>query len=189
MTIRLRLLIRLRPVLRFINHRILHTEDSPERIGRGIAIGLFTACLPLFGLHLILAFFFAWALRANKVMAMLFVWVSNPLTAPFIYYPCYRVGRFILGFFQAEPIASSEQIEAIFVEILSFERLFRDFFSPDLWKQIWNVFVSIGQEMFVGGLLVGLIIAKISYFFSVAFINFHRDRRAKRMSRRSSRLN
>ncbi len=189
MTTRLRLLIRFRPVLRFINHRILHTEDSPQRIGRGIAIGLFTACLPLFGVHLILAFFFAWALRANKAMAMLFVWVSNPLTAPFIYYPCYRVGRFILGFFQSEPVASPEQIKAIFIEILSFERVLTNLFNPDLWQQIRDVFLTIGQEMFVGGVLIGLIAAKISYSFSVTFIRFHRTRRTRRKSGLSSASN
>lgn len=102
MTTRLRLLIRFRPALRFIKRRILHTNDSPQRIARGIAVGLFTAWLPLLGIHIILALIFAAVLRANKAMAILFVWVSNPLTAPFIYYPCYRMGRFILSFFRLE---------------------------------------------------------------------------------------
>jgi uncharacterized protein (DUF2062 family) len=66
MNLRLRLLIRLRPVLRFINTRILHIDDSPEYIARGIAIGLFTAWLPLLGLQIIIAVLMATVLKAKK---------------------------------------------------------------------------------------------------------------------------
>lgn len=182
MTRRLRLLIRLRPVLRFIKQRILHTDDSPQRIARGVAVGLFSAWLPFFGLHLILALIFAAILRANKVMAVLFVWVSNPLTAPFIYYPCYRVGRFFLAFFRDKPVAGPDQIEDIFTEMLTIKRVCTEFFTLELWKQIWDLCLNIGLEMLIGGIVLGLIVAKINYWLCVTLIASHRRKRAQRQS-------
>ena len=175
-----RLLIRFRPVLRFVKTRILHTDDSPERIARGIAVGLFTAWLPLFGLHIILSLIFATILRANKAMALLFIWVSNPLTALFIYYPSYRVGRFLLGFFRQTPTVDPEQIETLFADTLSVKRIVLEFFTIDLWKQIWDVFTKVGLEMFIGGILLGFIVAKISYWISVTLIKRVRTRRQRR---------
>lgn len=183
MTMRLRLLIRYRPVLRFIKTRILHTDDSPERIARGIAVGFFTAWLPLFGLHTILALVFAAIIRANKAMAVLFAWVSNPLTAVFIYYPCYLVGRFILGTFRKTPTVDPEQMETLFADTLSIHRIILEFFTVDLWKQIGEVFVKFGLEMCIGGILLGFIVAKISYWVSVTVINRFRARRQRRKSR------
>ena len=182
MTLRLRLLIRFRPVLRFIKTRILHTDDSPECIARGIAVGLFTAWLPFFGLHIILALIFAAILRTNKAMAVLFVWVSNPLTALFIYYPSYRVGQFILGFFRDTPAVDPKQMETLFEETLSVQRIFLEFFTIDLWKQIAEVFMKIGLEMSIGGILLGFIVAKIGYWLSVIVIRRFRARRQRRKS-------
>jgi len=181
MTIRLRLLIRYRPVLRFVKTRILHTDDSPERIARGIAVGLFTAWLPFFGLHVILALFFAAIIRANKAMALLFIWVSNPLTVLFIYYPSYRVGQFILGFFRNTPTVAPKQMETLFEETLSAQRIILEFFTIDLWKQIAEVLMKIGLEMSVGGILLGFIVAKIGYWMSIFIIRrFHNKRQQRR---------
>ena len=180
MTIRLRLLIRFRPVLRFIKTHILHTDDSPERIARGIAVGLFTAWLPLFGLHIFLALIFAATIRANKAMALLFVWVSNPLTAFFIYYPSYRVGRFILGVFHIKPAVRPQKMGSLLTDILSLDRFFLEFFTADLWKDIWDVFIKAGLEMSIGGILLGFIVAKVSYWLSVTAIKRVRARRRRR---------
>ena len=180
MTLRLRLLIRFRPVLRFLKTRVLHVDDSPECIARGIAVGFFTAWLPFFGLHLLLALIFAAILRANKAMALLFVWVSNPLTALFIYYPCYRVGRFILSFFRERPTVKPEQMESMFAQVLSAKQIFPEFFTAALWKQLWEVFAHAGLELLIGGILLGLIVAKISYWLSLTLIKRVRNKRRRR---------
>lgn len=176
-----RLLIRLRPVLRFVKTRILHVQDSPERLARGIAIGVFMAWLPLFGLQIILSLFLAAILRANKVMAVLFTWISNPLTAVFIYYPAYRLGRFLLGVGRKKPEMDPEQIEDIFTETLSLEHVVTDFFTVDLWKQIHAFFLQIGLEMTIGGVLIGLVAATVSYFAFRSLILRFRNRRRWRL--------
>jgi uncharacterized protein (DUF2062 family) len=70
MNYRFRLLIRLRPVLRFIKFRILHVDDSAQRMARGVAAGCFVAYLPVLGLHIPLAFILAQLIRANKALAV-----------------------------------------------------------------------------------------------------------------------
>ena len=179
MTTRHQLLIRFRPVLRFVKTRILHIDDAPDRIARGIAAGLFTAYLPLFGLHLILALLLAAILRANKVMAILFVWVSNPFTAAFIYYPCYKVGRLFLGFFKYEQEISPDQVTEM-LNIFSVRVVITQLFTAEFWRQVATVFTVIGLETLVGGILLGLVIAKISYWAALSVINRYRKRKSNR---------
>ena len=179
MTTRLKLLIRFRPVLRFIKTRILHIDDSPDRIARGIAIGLFTAYLPLFGLHIILALLLAAILRANKVMAILFVWVSNPFTAAFIYYPCYKVGRLFMGFFKYEQEISPDQVTEM-LNIFSVHVVITQLFTAEFWRQVATVFTVIGLETLVGGILIGLVVAKIGYWTALNIINRYRKRKSDR---------
>lgn len=179
-----RLLIRLRPVIRFVKTRILHADDSAERIARGIALGVFMAWLPFFGMQIFLALLLAPIVRANKAMAVLWTWISNPLTAVFIYYPAYRLGRLILGIGRKAPEVDPEQIENIFTETLSIEHVITDLFTPELWKQIHAFFLQIGVEILVGGVLIGLVAALISYRVSRPLVRrFQIRRRRRRRSR------
>lgn len=182
---RLRLLIRFRPILRFINRHLLHADDSPQRIARGIAVGIFTAWLPFFGLQFIIALIVAAALRANKAMAMLFTWISNPLTALFIYYPSYRLGRLIVGLFEQEPTVEPEQMESMLERTLSLEQMFLEIFTAGFWKTLWSTFSQIGLEMLIGGILLGAIAAYIGYRLSLMVIIRFRHRRRFRRKRKT----
>ena len=76
--------------------RLMRLKDSPDRIARGMALGLFIGMTPTFGVQMGLALVLALLLRENKLAAVLGVWVTNPLTAPFIYGLEYEVGRRLL---------------------------------------------------------------------------------------------
>lgn len=84
-------------VRRFVLHNILHADDPPHRLALGVAIGVFVAFTPTIGFQMMIAVFLAWLLRANKVVGLPVVWISNPATLVPIYYWCYCVGRWILG--------------------------------------------------------------------------------------------
>ncbi|MEA3485239.1 MAG: DUF2062 domain-containing protein [Candidatus Aerophobetes bacterium] len=77
--------------------RLVQINDSPQKIARGFAIGIFWGILPTFGLAIIFSLPTAVFLRANKISSILGTFVSNPLTAPFIYAFSYKIGQWVLG--------------------------------------------------------------------------------------------
>ncbi|MHC5160370.1 MAG: DUF2062 domain-containing protein, partial [Planctomycetota bacterium] len=182
MNYRFRLLIRLRPVLRFVKFRILHVDDSPQRMARGIAAGFFVAYIPILGLHMLLALLLAQLLRANKALALIAVWICNPLTFVLIYYPCYRLGNFLLPFFHDRPQVELDQIQELIDQTFSLNYVVLNVFTTDYWKQVAAVFTKIGLETFIGGIILGAIAAKISYWIAYYFIIGYRTRKQTRRS-------
>jgi len=182
MNYRFRLLLRFRPVLRFVKFRILHVDDSPQRMARGVAAGFFVAYLPFIGLHLPLAFLFALLIRANKVLALVAVWICNPLTFVLIYYPCYRLGRLVLPFFHQKPTVQPEQIQSLLDQTFSLNYILTNLFTADYWRQVWAVCTTIGLETLIGGIILGAVVAKIGYWFAYYFIIGYRTRKHARKS-------
>jgi uncharacterized protein (DUF2062 family) len=182
MNYRFRLLIRLRPVLRFVKFRVLHVDDSPQRMARGVAVGFFVAYIPILGLHMLLALLLAQLIRANKVISVMVVWICNPLTFVLIYYPCYRLGHFLLPFFNDKPQVELDQIQTLIDQVFSVKYTLIHLFTADYWRQVWAVFMEVGLETLIGGIILGTIIAKISYWFSYYFIIGYRTRKQARKS-------
>ena len=77
--------------------RFIRLRGTPEEVAKGFALGIFIGMTPTFGVQMPIAFFFAWLLRENKLAAIIGVWVTNPLTAPFIYASEYEIGRLLRG--------------------------------------------------------------------------------------------
>ena len=89
------------------NHKslafIAHLLDKPNlfhlnrhSVSRAFAIGLGVAMLPTYG-HIIIATALAIWLRANIVISTLLVWISNPLTFPFMLVIEYWIGARLMG--------------------------------------------------------------------------------------------
>ncbi len=77
--------------------RFARLNGSPDDIAKGMALGIFIGMTPTFGFQMAIAIFCAWLLQENKIAAVVGVWVTNPLTAPFIYALEYETGRVLLG--------------------------------------------------------------------------------------------
>jgi uncharacterized protein (DUF2062 family) len=77
--------------------RLVRLQASPDDIAKGLALGIFIGMTPTFGFQMAIAVFFAILLKENKLAAALGVWVTNPVTAPFIYALEYESGRLLLG--------------------------------------------------------------------------------------------
>jgi uncharacterized protein (DUF2062 family) len=157
-------------------------DDSPQRMARGIAIGFFTAYLPVFGLHMLIALVLAFLLRANKVLALLTVWISNPFTFLLIYYPSYRLGQMILPFFRERPQVEINQIQNLLHQTFSLDTMLLNVFDPDYWKQVASVFTMIGLETLIGGLILGTVVAGMGYWVAFYFIIGYRTRKQARKS-------
>ncbi len=69
---------------------------NKRSVSVGIAVGLFSACMPIPG-QMLLAVMLGIVLRGNLALAMAVTWVSNPLTYAPIYYFAYTLGCWLLN--------------------------------------------------------------------------------------------
>jgi len=83
--------------MKLIYLKMLRINDPPERIARGAAIGVCMGVLPTFGAGIVLSFFFALLLRANKGAAVLGSFIMNPLTSPLFWTASIIIGSVITG--------------------------------------------------------------------------------------------
>ncbi|MGF7156753.1 DUF2062 domain-containing protein [Bartonella heixiaziensis] len=137
----------------YIRKRILRISATPHKVALGFAIGIFLACSPLFGMHIILAIFFSWLLRGNFAAAIIGTIFSNPLTFLLIVMADYKVGYLCLSFFSNVNEISLSQIRTLF-DGLTLSNV------PLLFKGAWE---TIMRPMILGGTLLGFIFAGLSY--------------------------
>src|ERR1039457_1957221 len=79
--------------------KLLAIRDTPEAIAGGVAIGIFFAFVPLFGLKTILAILFAWLTRSN-ILAAVLACTAHDMSfhlMPAIYFWQYGLGYWLLN--------------------------------------------------------------------------------------------
>jgi uncharacterized protein (DUF2062 family) len=72
-------------------------DGSPAHRARGLAAGVFTGCLPFFGLQIVLGVALAATIRGNRILAAAGTWISNPLTTLPICWLNYQLGALLIG--------------------------------------------------------------------------------------------
>ena len=109
-------------------------------VSLAVFIGIFCAFVPI-PIQTLMVIAMCFWLGANLPLAMLIIWMSNPLTIPPMFYLTYKLGSYILGTTLGD-------------------------FSVTL---SWEWFSQLGSEillpLFVGSLLAGTVLASIGYFF------------------------
>ena len=142
--------------LKSVYERFIRIRGTPREIALGFALGIFIGFSPTMGLQMALGFFLASLLKWNKYAAAIGVWISNPLTAPFLYGATYIVGSKLLR------ISNSFNLSA---DILD-----------------WNTLIGIIQKspgilvcLLVGGLVVGIFAAIVGYFISSYWSYLHKS--------------
>lgn len=139
--------------------RFVRLRGLPEEIAKGIALGIFIGMTPTFGFQMLIAVFFAYLLRENRLAAILGVWVTNPVTAPAIYAIEYEVGRILLGMHRAHlPVEFT-------------------------WKAYANLGWNIMYPLWVGGILAGIVIGLLSYFITLRIVPIVKNVRIPRWPR------
>ncbi len=168
-------------LLRKIFRWLLTLRGSPESIGLGVAIGLFAACSPLLGLHLVIAIVLATLLGANRPAALGASLANNPATFVPVYAVEYWLGSF---FWSGPPVAKVRQVLGDLLEQISSTGFFhiRDNLHA-VFELGWNVFIP----MLIGGTLMGLLAGTAVYFPTVSLVRTLRAKRLKRRSRRARR--
>ena len=140
--------------------RLLRLRKTPDEIAKGLALGVFIGMTPTFGFQMVLAVFFALLLKENRISALVGVWVTNPLTAPFIYAIEYETGRLLLGM----------------------ERMrLPNEFSLGAFKHIgFEVLLPLG----LGSLIYGILCGSLAYALTLRLIPVIKTMRISRWPRR-----
>jgi len=128
---------------------LIKGRESPERIARGFAIGVFIAFNPLLGFHTIMCIIFSMIFRASKTASILGSFVCNPLTIPVIFFSEYEVGEFFMRIFKfsVEKVSLSDFKELTLKAIIEFGK-------------------TIAYPICIGSIIFGFIFSIIAYIFS-----------------------
>ena len=117
-------------------------EGTPAQRARGMAVGVFSGCFPLFGLQTLLGIMLASFVRGNRLLAATGTWISNPFTYLPLYWFNFKVGSKFLGQY-------SHQVTNV-----------RDLTKQQLWNEGW----LFSGRLLIGSTLVGLILGSIIGF-------------------------
>lgn len=154
------LFIKLRRRFRLFYLKVLRLDDPPERIARGVAIGVLMGILPTFGLGGFISFGLAFLFRANKIGSIFGTFIMNPITAPFFW-----TGSIILGSFLLHQDSTA---------IL---HKFQDesYLKGAGWT--WLVFMA-------GNIIISAVFTALSYYLTKNWIIGHRKKKAARLMER-----
>lgn len=172
----------------YVWHRLRRLPDSPERIARGIAAGIFVSFLPIYGIHFISAALCAWAIRGNILAALLGTFFGNPFTFPFMVAAALETGMWLLDrperlHFNAVMTAFGRASNEIWHNVTAV-------FTPAQmhWDRLAVFFDNVYLPFFIGGIPTGLVGGIVGYAVSVPVIRAYQRGRERRMRARFDRL-
>jgi len=88
-----------------LGDNLLHSDLwRPERrnVAAGFALGAFFSMIPM-PFQMVPTLLLGYFTRVNLAAALVGVWISNPITTPFIFYFQYKIGVALLGLEGTEP--------------------------------------------------------------------------------------
>jgi len=139
---------------RYVVHRVRRLSATPHAVALGFAAGVFAACTPFMGAHMMLAALLAWIIGGSIVAAILGTFVGNPITYPIFWVGTYELGSLMLGGALDKPSLD----------------LSAGLFQTD---QLW----PIVKPMSLGALPIGLALGALSYALVRPFVNAYQHRR------------
>lgn len=144
--------------------RFVRLRGAPDDIAKGMALGVFIGMTPTLGFQMVIAVFAAMIFRENRLAAGLGVWITNPVTAPFIYLAEYEVGRLLL---QVDRIQFAGNLTAETIASLS-----------------WGLM----GPLLLGSLVFGILSAPLAYAITLRLIPLAREIKITRWPRIRPRL-
>ena len=155
-------------LIRAATIRFLKIRGEPREIALGLALGIMVGMTPLMGLHTVIAVFLAAVWKWNKIAAAGGVFITNPLTAPFVYPVTYIIGHALVG------VSSIPRLE-IAVSLETIANLFKD--SP-----------LILVDLMAGGIIIGLPLSIAAYWITMAAVENYRRKIQPKPGKRRGRL-
>ena len=172
--------------IEYVGIRLKRIPDTPHKISLGMSCGIFASFTPLFGLHFLIAGLLSYLLRANVLASLIGTFIGNPITFPIITVFNLKLGEWILGSNEY----SSGDGGKIFEGFLDFIFLiYKSLFTegsigensvPRMNEFLYGVFIPYS----LGGLILGISIAIISYFLLRPLVSTYQKKRDSLKARR-----
>lgn len=164
------LLIRMRPVLRWI----IKLRSSPRAIAGGFGLGTFIAFTPTVGVQLILALLAATLFNMNRPAASIPVWITNPVTVAPIYTFNYWLG---LKVWDGPPLA---EVSELFVDIGHTMAHLEFWNIKDQFLAVLQMGKEILIPLLIGSLAVGVITGTAMYLLTLNLLSAFFTRRTQK---------
>ena len=169
----------------YIIFRVKRLPDTPHKIATGIAVGVFCSFTPFFGLHVFLAILLAYLLNGNIVAALLGTFFGNPITWPFIASFSIKLGQITLGSTNSSSETSLEQIVEAMNAFMQGVTSILGYGTSD-WPLVYSVIKELFFPYFVGGFILGLATALVTYFIFRPIIYAYKAAKAKKRLKEKS---
>lgn len=162
----------------YVKHRVRRLPDSPERIARGIAAGVFTAFTPFYGIHFVIAALISRLINGNMLAGLSGTFFGNPLTYVPIGVISLQSGHFLLGTEFDE--AAQHSLMGKFASAArdlgdNFVALFSDHDAD--WSGLKLFYDEVFYPYLIGGVIPGIIAGFICYYLSLPLIRTYQQRR------------
>ena len=174
----------------YVKLRLRRLPDTPEKVARGIAAGVFISWTPFFGLHMIAAALLAKLMRGNIVAGVLGTFFGNPLTFVPIGATALGLGRRILGEPQPQGRGTvhadtllggvGNDIWHNAISVFTAERMD--------WTGVAAFYDQLFLPYLVGGAGPGLVAAGVSYALTVPLVGAYQARRRNALRARLQQL-
>jgi len=147
--------------------RFVKIRGNPREIALGFALGLFVGMSPTMGFQTAIAVFFAAIFKWNKISSAIGVWISNPVTAPFLYSLTYFAGAKLFGIANATHQPHAIGDAPFYTMLLK---------APEI---LW--------ALTLGGIVLGFPVAVTGYFFSYSAVHRYQEDIKKKLAERKKR--
>lgn len=143
--------------IRYNYLRVMRLKVSTHSIALGVAVGVFTGCLPVLPFQTVVAVALAFVCRCSKVAAAAGTWVSNPLNWIPFYTACFFIGN---GLIPIDVTFDPHHMEL---------------------KELLDQGGGIVIVMMTGGLVMAIPSSILSYFITFKAVTRFRQRRMMRL--------
>jgi uncharacterized protein (DUF2062 family) len=152
--------------LAYYYFKLVKQSGEPDYIARGVGLGLFIGLFIPFGLQIAVVLPLAVFLKAAKIPAVAFTFITNQITI-FVIYPVQCVvGSYLVG----HPMHYSH-----------FKNMLKGVFKADTIMEKFNALFEMGKEVviafFAGGALFGIVIGVAGYFLALWLVKRHRRKK------------
>ena len=152
--------------------KLLQLDDTPESIALGAAVGMFIAWTPTVGIQMVMVFLLALVIPMNRLAAVIFIYISNPLTMIPLYYLSYLLGLQILG----DQGMSYDEFLVFFNEIQ--EVASRETFWTAMKVFLEQLGYPVLKALTLGGTLIGILTAIPTYPLTLKWVKGYRNSRS-----------